>query len=64
MLSALSWLPTVDYEICRRYIFREVSQKGVSIIVGIGQPEVSGRLHSCLKLLPFLLKRPTSSLSD
>jgi hypothetical protein len=59
MLSAIGWLPAVDYEICRFYFVQQVAQKGVSILLGIGQSEVSSRLHSCVKLLPFLLKRPT-----
>ena len=38
-----------------------LTQEGVSSIIGIGQPEVSGRSHWCIKLLPFLLKRPTGN---
>jgi DNA-directed RNA polymerase specialized sigma24 family protein len=60
MLSVLGGLPAVDREICRLYFLEGLSQEGVSSLVGIGQPEVSGRLHSCInKLLPFLAKRPT-----
>jgi hypothetical protein len=60
-LSLFGWLPAVDYEICRLYFVEGLTQEGVSSIIGIGQPEVSGRLHSCIKLLPFLLKRPTGN---
>jgi DNA-directed RNA polymerase specialized sigma24 family protein len=59
MLSVLGGLPAVDHEICRLYFVEGLSQEGVSSLVGIGQPEVSGRLHSCIKLLQFLAKRPT-----
>ena len=61
MLSALSWLPAVDCEICDLYLLQEVSQKGISILVGIRQSEVSSRLRTCVKLLPFLWKRPTTN---
>jgi hypothetical protein len=60
-LSLFGWLPAVDYEICRLYFVEGLTQEGVSCLVGIGQPEVSGRLHACIKLLPFLLKRPTGN---
>ncbi|MFL5283473.1 MAG: hypothetical protein ACJ8AW_21380 [Rhodopila sp.] len=56
---ALSWLTDVDQAICRLYFLEELTQEGISSLLHIGQPEVSGRLHSCIKLLPFLLKRPT-----
>jgi len=52
------WLPEYDREICRLYA-QGLTQKQIGDLLPLKQPEVSGRLNSCLKLLVFLFDRPT-----
>ena len=61
LFSLFSWLPEPDPAICSLYFVDGLTQVQISRLIGIGQPEVSGRLHSCIKLLRFLEKRNTSN---
>ena len=61
MSRIFGWLPAIDRQICLLYFIDGVTQECVSDLLGLGQPEVSGRLHSCIEPLAFLARRPTLS---
>jgi hypothetical protein len=64
VLSLFARLPAVNRQICQFYFIDGMDQEGVSVLIDIGQSEVSNRLHSSIELLRFSLKRPTGNPND